>query len=230
MANATGIKTRAGINPSDRALPYSVTTSEVEEYLQKRVDAMAEASGGKVPRCDIKIYSTESGNKFIPFVVILPTTVLINNKKESDDDVEYIFNQKNEDRNVNINSAYYKLFSSYTYDKNDEDAFFSDDWRRQVGVYKQTSYVLKKLRTPKVNNFSGAKIVIFMIDPLRVFHDMVTSNEDKRDFRITITNFKKIETGKYRYDFKREIVDSGRNKKYHKTLVDELNYRMKGRS
>lgn len=229
MANAVGIKTRAGIIPSDRALPYSVTTSEVEEYLQKRVDAMAKASGGKVDRCDVKIYSTESGSKFIPFVVILPTSVLINNKREEDNDVEYIFNQKNEDRNVNINQAYYKLFSSYIYDKNDEDAFFSDDWRRQVGVYKQTSYALKKLRTPKVNNFSGTKVIIFMIDPLRVFHDMVVSEDDKRDFRIEITNFKKMETGKFRYDFKRVIADSGRNKKYHKTLIEELNYRMKGR-
>ena len=229
MANATGIRTRAGIIPSDKALPYSVTTSEVEEYLQKRVDAMAKASGGKVERCEVKIYSTESGSKFIPFVVVLPTSILVNGKKDDNNDMEYIFNQKNEDRNVNINQAYYKLFSSYIYDKNDEDAFFSDAWRREVGVYKQTSYALKKLRTPKVTNLPGAKVIIFMIDPLRIFHDMVVSEDDKRDFRIEITGINKMEKGKFRYDFKRVIVDS-RNKKYHKTLIDELNYRMKGRN
>lgn len=224
-----GIKTRAGIVPSNKALPFSVTTSEVEEYLQKRVDSMVNSSNGKIPKVNIKIYSTESGRSFIPFVVILPLSILSSVVKEEDNDIEYIFNQKNEDRNVNIHPAYYKLFSSYVYDKNDEEAFFSDAWRRQVGVFKNTSYTLKKLRTPKVMNFSGTKVILFMIDPLRVFHDMVISEEDKRDFLITITNFKKMETGKFRYDFKREIADSKKNKKYQKTVIEELNYRMKGR-
>lgn len=227
-----GIKTRAGIVPSDRALPFSVTTSEVEEYLQKRVDAMVKAlseTGKKVPKVDIRVYSTEAGKSFIPFVVTLPVSVLTSKQRDDENDMEYIFNQKNEDRNVNINEYYYKFFSSYIYDKNDEEAFFSDVWRRQVGVYKNTSYTLKKLRTPKVFTSGGTKYILFMIDPLRVFHDMVTSENDGRNFLITITNFKKMETGKFRYDFKREIADNKKNKKYQKTVIEELNYRMRGR-
>lgn len=223
-----GIKTRAGIAPSNKALPFSVTTSDVEEYLQKRVDAMVKASQGKVKGCSVKVYSTESGRNFIPFVVVLPTDIILNKAKKADDEMEYIFNQKNDDVNVSIDQSYYKLFSSYTYDRNDEDAFFSDDWRRRAGVYKQTAYTLKKLRTPKVMTFSGTKVILFMIDPLRVFHDMVVSEDDKRDFLIDITNIKKMETGKFRYDFKREISDSRKGKKYQKTVIEELNYRMKG--
>ena len=223
-----GIKTRAGIAPSNKALPFSVTTSEVEEYLQKRVDAMVKASQGKVKGCSVKVYSTESGRNFIPFVVVLPTDIITNKTKQTDNDMEYIFNQKNEDTNVILDQAYYKLFSSYTFDKNDEEAFFSDNWRRVMGVYKNTSYTLKKLRTPKVTTFGNTKVILFMIDPLRVFHDMVVSEDDKRDFLIDINNIKKIETGKFRYDFKREISDSKKGKKYQKTIIEELNYRMKG--
>lgn len=227
MANATGIRTRAGLVPSNKALPFSVTTSEVEEYLQKRVDTLAK--NGKIERVNIRVYSTEASNKFIPFVVVLPDTVLKNRSKGSRNEAEYIFSPKTEEKNIDIIDPLYQLFGAYIYNKGDENMFFSDAWKREVNVRNGTAYSLKKLRTPKLTTYGGTKVVLFMIDPLRIFHDMVVSDDDKRDFRIDITNIKKMETGKFRYDFKREILDSGKNKKYHKTLIEELNYRMRGR-
>ncbi len=227
MANEM-YKTRAGINPSDNALPFSVTTREVEDYLQKRVDAMVKASNGKVEKVDIKIYSTESGKKFIPFVVVLPLTVLKRRPTE-DNDVEYIFNQKNDDRNVEIKDEYYQFFRTYVYNADDEKSFFSDNWRHLTQVSRDTSPTLKNLRTPKVMTYSGTKVVLFMVDPLRVFYDMVTREDDKRQFSIDIKNFKKIETGNFRYDFNRVINNSKNKKGYNATLINELNSRMRGR-
>lgn len=225
------INTRAGISPSvNKSLPFSVTTSEVEEYLQKRVDAVVKASNGKVERYEVSVFSTESGTYFIPFVVVLPEKVLIGQSRQKTD-MESIIDANNNDDKISIDPAYYKIFSPYRYNDHDEGQFFSDAWRRDNGVNKSTSYMLKRMRTPKImkSNAMNSNAVVFMIDPVRVFYDMVVSDTDRRNFHIKITGLKRMESGKYRYDFKREIVDSKKNKKYNKTFADELNYRMKGR-
>lgn len=91
--------------------------------------------------------------------------------------------------------------------------------------------ILKEYRIPKVTtmNNGGVRYVSFMIDPIRIFHDMLTSDDDRRTFKIEIVNWQKMATGSYRYDIKRVINKNKNKQKYKNTLAAELNRKMQGR-
>ena len=221
------LETRAGLTPNERELPYSITTSDVESYLQKKVSVVTNRDGGG--DVNVRVYTTEAGKAFLPFVVILPLDVLENNGKKIKKDMPTIFNTREESGVASMKSSFYKLFAPYVYTKDDESAFFSDDWRRARHVNRETSPVLKSLRTPKVTSMENGNIqvVSFMIDPLRVFHDMLQM-EDGRTFRVDIQGWQKIQTGEYRYDVTRCVNKGKGGKKYRDTLADELNRKMRG--
>ena len=40
MASNTKFITRSGITPNEKELPYSITTSQVEKYLQDKIDVV----------------------------------------------------------------------------------------------------------------------------------------------------------------------------------------------
>lgn len=231
---ASEIKTRAGINPNESALPYSITTSAVESYLQKKVDVlcnrMAKENGGKAEEINVRLYTTEAGKTFLPFVVILPMDVLVQRNKQKKK-MASIFDTKSEDGTAMMRPELHELFKSYVYNKDDEAAFFSDDWRRQRHVARETSPALKSLRTPKVTTLNNGQIkaVSFMIDPLRIFHDMLESDDDRRSFKVEVVDWQKIQTGEYRYDLKRVINKNKNKQKYKDTLAAELNRKMLGR-
>lgn len=231
-SNTTNFKTRAGIAPNEKELPYSITTHDVEEYLQGKIDVvlnrMASQNGTVKESIDVRVYTTEAGKSFLPFVVILPMDVLEKRPKKSNKKVPSIFDTKGTDGSANMRPELYKLFSAFVFNKDDEQAFFSDDWRRARHVNRETSPVLKGLRTPKVTSMENGRlqVVSFMIDPLRVFHNMLEIEGDTRQFKVDITGWQKMQTGEYRYDVNR-VINKGKNRKYRDTLADELNRKMR---
>ena len=231
--NQNELVTRAGLNPNETELPYSITTTMVEKYLQNKIDVVMNRSannGGQSEKIELRLYTTEAGKAFLPFVVVLPMEALEDRKKKNKKPMPSIFDTKDTDGSANLKPELYKLLSAYTYNKEDETAFFSDDWRRARRVNRETSPVLKNLRTPKVTSMENGKlrVVSFMIDPIRVFHDMLIIPTDNRSFRVEVTGWQKIQTGEYRYDLKR-VINKGKNgKKYRDTLADELNRKMRG--
>lgn len=228
------IKTRSGIAPNEQNLPFTITTSDVENYLQKKVDiinsAMVQAGNPNTPHVDVRVYTTEAGRYFVPFVVILPLDVLQNNNKKKRNDEPDIFNPKNEDKSAIMLEPYYNLFKAYIYNAEDEKAFFSDDWRRARGVARDTSPSLKMMRTPKITEMDGGRVqvVSLLIDPLRIFYDMLIMEDNRRDFKIEIPEWQKIKTGEFKYNIKRVAYTNKKNKKYKDTFAEELNRKMRG--
>ena len=220
--------TRAGLAPNERELPYSITTSDVESYLQGKIDIVANRDGGS--GVNVRVYTTEPSKTFLPFVVLLPLDVLESEGKKNKNQVPSIFNTSDDTGSANLKKPYYDVFSPYIYNKRDEGAFFADDWRRRCNISRETSPVLKSLRTPKVSSMENGniRVVSFMIDPLRVFHDMLTIQNDNRSFKVAITGTQKIQTGEYRYDISRIVTKGKGGKKYRDTLANELNRKMRG--
>lgn len=223
-------KTRAGLLPSEKNLPYSVTTRDVEEYLQKRVDAMVKASNEEIERETIKVYTTESSSVFMPFVVVFQPSVL-DKKIVEDNDVEDIFNPKNGDTSCRIKMAYYNFFKSYFFTGKDISDFGNVNWRSHKNISRETGSFLYKLSSPKIMTIDKTKVVVFTIDPLRVFHDMTTRLNDNRPFFIEITGIHKIEGDNFKYNFNREVVNHNKKDKkgYHTKFMKELNDHVRGR-
>lgn len=232
-SNTNEILTRAGIMPDEKELPYTISTSDVEKYLQKKVNTLVERmnrdKGSNLNKIDVNVYTTEAGRNFLPFIIVLPLDVLDRKEKNKRNNTPSIFNTKDSDGTSRMLPEFFKLFSSYTYNKDDETAFFSEDWRRARGVSRQTSPILKSMRTPKISNLENGKLktVCFMLDPLRVFHDMLTRTDDNRSFKIEVDKWKKVQTGEYKYFLKR-VVGNHKGKGYKNVLADELNRKMRG--
>jgi hypothetical protein len=221
------LRTKSGLKPDDTGVPFSVTTNQVEKYLQQRVDAVCQSA--KLNNVEIKVYTTEPGKYFCPFVVVLPTTVLQNPNAASEDNEPSIFTpNRNDDKKTRLKGDLYHLFKSYIYNESDAKAFFSSDWRNRTGVRSDAAPALKKLRVPIVNRIDGVEVVMFLLDPIKVFHDMLRYSNDNRPYKINITTLKKVRSGEFVYGIERSITSNKGNKKYKDVLINEINKKLRG--
>jgi hypothetical protein len=156
-------------------------------------------------------------------------SVLKDKQRRRPNDEPSIFNPKDSDGTVAIYDSIAKMFSSYTYDKADGEAFFSADWRRARGVSTTTSAVLKRNRVPRVQKFGGnLETVTFLIDPIRVFHDMLVMKNSTANFMIDINNWQKLRSGEFRYDMTRIIrKKKGKKNNGDDNIADEINRMMR---
>ena len=221
------IKTRAGVIPDENGMPFSITTEAVEKYIQKKVDTVMQKAGKD--SFSVRVITTEAGRNFLPFMVLLPMEA-VESKKKNSSDIDAIFNPKDNDRTVKLQPEIFKLFQAYCYDPKDSQAFDSDEWRRSRRVARGTANVLKRSRLPRITSLNGGKmkVCMFLLDPLRVFHDMlVDANNPQKQFTVTIEDWKKRSDGNYNYKLTRSTNNSGK-KRYNDTLAAELNRKMRG--
>ena len=219
-------RTKSGLKPDDNGVPYSITTNQVEKYLQQRVDVVT--SSAKIDNVEIKVYTTEPGKYFCPFVVVLPTTVLMNPNQSSEDDEPSIFTPNKSSKKLRLKPELYHLFKLYIYNEDDEKAFFSNDWKNRTGVRSDASAALKRLRVPALNRDGDTQVVMFLLDPLKVFHDMLKYKDDNRQYKISIETLKKVRTGEFVYGVERSLANSKGNKKYKDVLINEINKKLRG--
>ena len=223
MASVEDFRTRAGVMPSKNGLPYEITTSMAEAYMRDKLNGVLDRAG--LGRMDMKLSSMEASKIFLPFIMILPMSAA-KNKKDSNNSMPAFFNQKQEDRTVPLQDPIFNLLKGYVYTKDDTHAFFSDDWRRRTRVSRETASKLKDLSIPRVISASkdkkGGSIICVLIDPMKVFHDMLTMDADTRQFTTDVYDSKKKSTCEYVYFISRKLVDS-KNNKNRKSIEEMLN-------
>ena len=230
---ASQLNARSGLTPNENRLPYTITTTDVESYLQKKIDVVMNRAAldkkEEAEKISVRVYTTEAGKEFLPFVVILPLEALDGKENKKKNNMPSIFNTKEVDGTANLKRPIYEVLSAYVFNKQDGEAFKSDSWRRDHHVNREATNVLLSMRTPKVVSMENGKlkVVEILIDPMRIFHDMLRIDGDNRQYRIQIESWQKVQTGEYRYEVKR-VINKGKGKKYKSTLADELNRKMRG--
>lgn len=225
---AKDIRTRSGLNPDrDDTLSYSIETRKVEEFLQNKLDILSKKSGtGDI---DIRVLTTEAGEKFIPFMIVLPSEVQKDYKKKQEKMPEVFRNYEDNSDVIRLQDHVYAFLQQYAYTKRDSKMFDSQSFRQQMRIYRRSATTLKSLITPKrmkLNGHNDTK-VIMLLDPIKVFYDMLGSEDDTRPYHVEITGWKKIETGKFRYDVDR-VINRGKKKNYKDTVANELNNYLRG--
>ena len=234
-SNENNVKTRAGILPSEQELPFAISTEDVKNYLQRKlnvvVNKMRQEGLYNGEDIELNITTIEMGSKFIPFAVVLPLTVLKERRKTKNQKEELsIFNPKENDATVVMHDHIHKLFTVYMYDKGDRKSFSGTDWKRARGVSNTVAPVLQRNCIPRVQKFNNGNMerVTFIIDPLRVFHDMLVMENNNANFFIEISDWKKMSAGNFMYYMKRILHNSKKKNKGGNNYVDELTRKMRG--
>lgn len=222
------IKTKAGIQPVQTELPFSITTSDAEKYLQEKFNMLK----GDNANMTVSLFTTEVSPKFLPFMLLLPKQASKNGSKKKNDNVLSIFNtDTNENNGVALHNDVFAVIAPYIFNKADEQAFFSPDWRRERQVSSATSHKLKYSRTPHIQKYNKGQIefVAMLIDPIRLFYDMLSDPTKQENFRVSIRNMEKVKTGEYRYTVSKiPVVAKKKNHNYEEILAQEINRKMRG--
>ena len=71
--------------------------------------------------------------------------------------------------------------------------------------------------------------ITFLVDPVRVFYDMLVFDNNNTNFRIEIRSWQKIRSGEFRYEVRR-IINKKKGKKGNggNNIADEINRKMRG--
>ena len=208
MLNVATEKTRAGLLPIDNVLKYKINTKQVENYLQQKINFITKNTGEDIP---ISAETFHAGTAFYPIIVALPSDVL--KDKGGHDDVRSIFDEKGQESTDYIRDDFKKLLSTMQYTDRDIKMLFEYKNKKQLGINANNALTLKKFQHTKKLRFgkSDADSVVFTaIDPLAVFHDMLTVQSDSRPFLINIEKVVRIEDSNYEYFISREIKN-GKN-------------------
>ena len=227
-------KMKSGLIPDEVHLLRTITTTDVENYLQSKMDttvASMVAKGQKQSPVTVKCYSTKAGSKIVPFVILLPLSVLVGKEKENqnNDGILDIFKTDDTSGSCDLKEEIYKTIGPYVYDANDGNAFKSDMWRREFGVSRDGSYQMSKMRKPRVTStdHGRSKSVAIMLDPMRVFHDMMACGQvfGNETYIINVPSWKTIKTGLVSYTVKAMTYrDDKINKKKRKGDKGKDNY------
>lgn len=231
------MRTKSGMVPgNEKDVPFDINTADAEHFLQRKIDQIVskmKSEGKDQLPVDVKLITTRCSKKFMPFVLVLSATALKSSNKKKNHNELGMFNPESSDSIAKLKNEFYQLVGAYMYNKNDEQAFFSNDWRRELGVTLKTAHFLKANRTPKIQSWNKGKdeYIMCILDPARLFHDMLVDLDHREErFRITDMTAEKIDGGNYHYSMKRSLVKGNKkkDKSFETRLLADINRRFNG--
>lgn len=217
MASVIMYNTRAGLQPSMKELPYDISTKDVENYLQQKLNVvvgdMRKKGEYRGDDINVKLITMEVGNDFVPFAIILPPSILKERQKTRNNELG-IFAPKQFDITRAIYNPIGQFLKAFAYNKEDSRAFISQEWRRRSGVSGQKAGMLKKYSNPVIDNYNNGKMetITMFIDPVRVFYDMLKMDDYPTAYKVSIRKWNRIKNGEYNYKVYRVLDTAKKNK------------------
>lgn len=231
------IKTRANLAPTKAKQPYDITTAECEKFIQEKFNSMVTAMRGggskDVPDIQVTLLTVRGSDKFFPFVVLLPLDVLASSRKNAQE--LSIFNPHDEDGVQKLKNEFYAILSPFMYNKADRNGFNSGEWKRALNVSNRVAGSLHLMSTPRIQKVggrdSGTEVVMLLLDPLRVMHDMLVDLNNKNErFHVNVKNVELVQKGNYMYQIERRLDGKGKkNNSFKDNVFADINRAILGR-
>ena len=216
-------RNRSGFAPrQSRYLIYEISTMDAKKYIQNKIDlvvkSMRQKGGYQIPNIPINLISVNTGENFKPFAISLPMSAdesyYVNPEQpEEDENVNPIFMPEYDDEDCEMIKArilgpIYNALKAYKYNKADKEMISSQEFRSKHGISRNKAKNFRDFVNPRVIPIEGRSgemqfNIILLLDPIRVFHDMLTDADNPNiNFRITIEEFKEMKFGVFNHTVK----------------------------
>lgn len=199
-----------------------LSTKDVQSYIQERVDFIVAALRKNNPKYanlknfQVQVCGAKASEKFVPLMIILPPDAL-EDEATSHDDVPSIFLERDEEGQLTLIPMLQNLFKLWAYTKEDKKAFENPRYQREMNINRAVAQNIINWSVPRYrqrkDGSEKSELVMFFVDPIKIFHEMVSEETETKEFIVTIDGFKKIRHGEY--DF-RVTKSYGKKKKKNK--------------
>lgn len=231
---ARGVKTRQ----TDPV--YEITTKDVEAYLQETFNGYLlakrnelKARGIKLPyelpkRIDgIQVKSTNVSKKRTIFAVVLPIDTLYSEATKVGAVASIFTQQMENDDDVKLIPEIATFWKMYSFNHFDRENLQSNRYIQQEGLSRRNADMMIHYIEPKIKSYRNRrgdkneeKVVMFFLDPIRLFYVMVAGEDEKIDmenpqYGIKILDAKKCGDGIHKFSLKR-VSNRNRNNKGQK--------------
>jgi len=175
---------RAGLQPVETVEKFEIATSQVADFLQKRLNTFtstARKNGIDIPDVQISLVSIDWTKKFVPMMIVLPEEA-IKSRGANGQGIYDIFKDESNDNVSKIEKPIWDALLSFIYTKDDKKAFLNSGLlKKNLSLTSRMASEIAGLCSPKImkSNDSSRKSVVFLIDPIKVISDMIkTGNDD----------------------------------------------------
>lgn len=239
--NGFNFETKSGITPNMNRISWPITTEDVKNHLQRKIEAAYDAVNakrkaegkegvGNAPEIVVFTYNMSRTNKFCPLVVAIPRSAYEVGKGNRNN-IPKIYRNMDDEGNTNImiDPIVYNVLKPYMYNKEEGKTFIGKKGslaRHQVDMDAKKGIEFAKYT--KISEASPTKnkndkCCMFIINNVAVFHDMLEmkNNQGGKAFRVEIEKITKIQDGAYRYDVVRN-TSKGKNNQKDTNLVKSL--------
>ena len=214
---------RTFINRSTEVEPYTITTTNVQDFLQataSRVDRAIEQKIGaakgsintKVSVMSFNMSGKEEKKPFVPFIAMFSGNII--DARDNFANIPSVL-KPDIDNGVHLNDVYYKtLIAPFIYNKDDIKAFNSPSMRKQmhIRVNFKVLNTIKKYMKPTIeftgkdhDNLENATVAV-VIDPLRMFKHLTydKSNPGVR-YSVNVKSATEVDAQNYTFDVERIV-------------------------
>lgn len=214
---------RTFINRSTEVEPYTITTTNVQDFLRataSRVDRAIEQKIGaakgsintKVSVMSFNMSGKEEKKPFVPFIAMFSGNII--DARDNFANIPSVL-KPDIDNGVHLNDVYYKtLIAPFIYNKDDIKAFNSPSMRKQmhIRVNFRVLNTIKKYMKPTIeftgkdhDNLENATVAV-VIDPLRMFKHLTydKSNPGVR-YSVNVKSATEVDAQNYTFDVERIV-------------------------
>lgn len=235
MAN---IENRAGIAPVETVEKYELTTAQVSDFLQKRINTfttVARNNGEEIEDIHVNVVSCEFSKKFVPFAIVLPEEAIAQKQNgNGEKQIMRIFQSEENNELSRLVKPVWGAITAYLYTKNDKKSFIdSGNLKKTLNLTSGAASKVAGLCSPRIIRVDKERrYIICLVDPIRLFSDMVRNGktEVNKDnipkYMVNIEKVVKVGNGNFKYIITKEPKkrsDGGAGLDILKIVADSVN-------
>lgn len=241
--------TVGGLRPSNENETYKFTVNDIKDCLQKKLNLLITANNrkcdqdeqyaqrfGRLPEnITITLSGVQCGDTFTVLTLMLPMSVVMNKRRRNAQEECSLFNPQDQDqKRVELSPKIWSFFRGYMFTKDETSMMRTAKWQRDVGLKrtsggdrnKMLSFLLS-YASPRIIEMKGQEVVVFNLDALKVFHDLLKKDDDSRAYEIIVEDVTKIEGMNFRFSVRRKVRKGRRS---HSDESDFINSLLGGRN